>query len=154
MIRIAYEGTAHASSQVKPGKEWRLAAFDGLGMGSVPGWGGTSLPASVWFHFSKPHRLAKIAFSSFSNIYAPIHFRVVGSSDCANWTTLLDVKDTDFAGNNDPANVKNDRSGVERSWTIPKKNRRKFPCIGLIVTEAWRWRGVSVRGMKMWEEII
>ena len=68
-------------------------------------------------------------------------FQVIGSMDCAQWTTLLSIQDANF--------TKYDEC---RSWLIPVASRRPFSCIGLRLMDSIGTQGyVAVRNIVMWE---
>jgi len=139
IVRIPFEGTAGASS----GTPSRILAPD---TGTGYWHSAKGLPQTVWFHFSKPHRLAKIGWTAFNNNFAPRNFRVVGSSDCQTWTTIHNVVGASWPNNNN-------FDDTSRTFTIPKENRMEFSCLGLIVTKT-NVEYVTLGRMMMWEEVV
>ena len=110
---------------------------------------GYQFPPSVWFHYHKSHRLARIGFrtirSNSSRYRASKSFQVIGSNDCHDWTILLEVDDGGFTFDNE-----------FRSWDIPIDNRCSFTCIGLRGTTP-KIPGnektyMAVRNIIMWDE--
>merc|ERR1719348_2448970 len=142
IVRIAYDGTAGATSISGKGHE-AIKAFKGSEKDAFNS--NSPLPQSLWFQFSKPHRLAKIGWTAWYNDFAPRDFKVVGSSDCKAWTTIHSV-----VGASWPNNGK--LEDISRTHTIPKENRMEFPCLGLTVTRTNVNYAFTVRRMMMWEE--
>lgn len=98
-------------------------------------------PALIWMRFSKPHRLAKIGFSTPWERHSPRNIRFIGSDDCSHWTYLLNVTDAGFT-----------RDFESKTWVIPSKNRKPFYCIGV----SWPNRGkgdgyARISNLTMWE---
>ena len=102
------------------------------------------LPQLIWMHYEKPHVLQRIDITSNYNEHAPRSFEVIGSMDCAQWTTMLNVPLADF-GSSGP--------GLRKSFIIPLANRRAFPCIGLRVNRIWKmsWQYVRILQIDLWE---
>jgi len=151
LVEIKDEGTAGASDVT------RSAASNAFQNGPDYWITNKHVPQSIWFRYRIPHRLAKIGFSSSGgkgknsgagSEVAPRSFQVVGSRDCANWTSILTVAESGFPDN--------DKSEF-RSYTIPMKNRLTFACIGLKITalrDAKRDKNnyPELRNIVMWEE--
>ena len=108
---------------------------------------GSESTPMIWYQFEEAHSLAKIGFSSRGGGFkgqTPAHFRVIGSSmreGCANWSTLLEVKQAGF--------TKNDEF---KSWLIPMENREPFSCIGLKILSTINMEKVAaLKNVTMWE---
>jgi len=106
------------------------------------------LPQMVWMRYSKPHRLAKISFSSVqANMYMVKKFAVVGSNDCSTWTTLLAVNNAGFP---------NDGDNITKTWMIPAEDRMSYKCIGLKAIEFSSYqvyKYLALKNVRMWEEV-
>ena len=91
--------------------------------------------------------MAKIDIRSGGNAYAPKNFAVIGSMDGAGWSILLQVENSGFPNDSE--------GGEERSWIIPKENRRAFTHIGIKVNtipyNSVR-ESVVIKNIVMWEE--
>jgi len=100
------------------------------------------LPASIWMRFPRAHRLAAIGYKNY--YYDPTSLKVIGSNDCATWTTLLTVDKTGFTKENE-----------FRKWSIPVENQQMFSCLGFMWQKASRGypRTVVVREIRMWEAV-
>ena len=145
-MRFANEGTAGATSiegscctAIKaftpPGASWHNKKFQ--------------FPAAVWMRFKKTHRLTKIGFRAWwpnlseNEGNMPKVTKVVGSNDCSNWNTLLQIDN--FGGFTSHKEY--------RTFTIPSENRiLSYSCFGLTWasqegTEGW----VRVGDIQMWE---
>jgi len=142
IARIAYEGSAGSSTE-SSGYAPKYA-FHSIGSHYFHSQKG--MPQAIWFRFSKPHRLAKIGITSHQNRYAPKRFNVVGSNDCASWTSMLTVFNSGF-----PDNTHEET----RYWSISAQNRMAFTCIGLNVkTNPWSgYPYLLLNNIMMWEEV-
>jgi len=104
------------------------------------------LPASIWMRFPRAHRLAAIGYKNYARKIDPNRVKVIGSNDCATWTTLLTVEHAGFSQNKE-----------FRKWDIPLENQQMFSCLGLM----WESRGfdpnirsaVWVLDIRMWEAV-
>jgi len=142
IARIAYEGSAGSStvhSTYAP-----KYAFHSIGNRYFHSKEG--MPQAIWFRFSKPHRLAKIGITPQYNNYAPKWFDVVGSSDCATWTSMLTVFNSGFPDNG---------NRETRYWSISAQNRMAFTCIGLNVQTNPLSSSpyLLLNNIMMWEEV-
>ena len=104
------------------------------------------LPQLIWMYYEKPHVLQRIDITSNYNEHAPRSFEVIGSMDCATWTTMLNVPEAGFGGGG---------PSLRKSFIIPLANRRAFPCIGLRVNTIWMMRRGYVRipQIDLWEQV-
>jgi len=103
------------------------------------------LPATIWMRFPRAHRLAAIGYRNYKNGYDPKSLQVIGSNDCATWTTLLTVDNTGFT-----------KTKEFRKWYIPAQNQQMFSCLGFM----WQSNApviysytVIVREIRMWEAV-
>jgi len=108
------------------------------------------MPQYVWMKFATPHRIAKLGFSSQSNMFAPKRFDIVGSSNCAKrdgdaWMVLLHVAESGFPADDFPGRM-------TKSWSIPQQNRREYACIGLKIESSNSGTSVVLKNIQMWEE--
>jgi len=140
---IVDSGTPGASSSNLPRFPPKLA-FLGRGTKGTQ-WlnAANQFPALIWMRFSKPHRLAKISFTSPYVNDSPRNIGFIGSEDCSHWTSLLDVEDAGFTND-----------WESKTWSIPPENRLPFQCIGI----SWPNRGkgdlyARITDIKMWEEL-
>ena len=102
-------------------------------------WCGKSqtFPATVWMQFPKPHRLAEISFKTY---YAgTIYFEVVGSQDCADWTTLLNTNSIFIAKETKKFPLPLTAASFERFSCIglrfskkPENAKKEYACVGSV----------------------
>jgi len=108
------------------------------------------MPQYIWMKFATPHRIAKLGFSSQSNMFAPRRFDIVGSSNCAKrdgdaWKALLHVAESGFPADDFPGRM-------TKTWSIPQQNRREYACIGLKIESSNSETSVVLKNIQMWEE--
>jgi len=106
---------------------------------------GYQLPATIWMRFPRAHRLAAIGYKNRDQTYDPKSLKVIGSNDCATWTTLLTVDNTGFT-----------KAKEFRKWCIPVENQQMFSCLGFM----WQSKApvthettVVVEEIRMWEAV-
>merc|ERR1711962_1357165 len=88
-------GTPGASSVLDDSGGFRAArAFKSDGGYWIPA--NYQLPASIWMRFPRAHRLAAIGYKNRDQTYDPKSLKVIGSNDCATWTSFLSVDNTGF----------------------------------------------------------
>jgi len=103
------------------------------------------LPAAIWMRFPTAHRLAAIGFKNYAPSFTPKSLKVIGSNDCATWTTLLTVENTGFTKNFE-----------FRKWNIPLENQDMFSCLGFMwesMDEVKSSYAVTVLDIRMWEAV-
>ena len=88
--------------------------------------GSSTCPQYIGFIFDTPHILTGINLTAHRNALGPKHFKVVGSNNCANWTTMVEVADSGFPNNYQP--------GASKYFSIPKATRVAYLCIGLNIS--------------------
>jgi len=149
ILRKLDDGTAGASSTCCPNCCSARNAFIPFGEAKeheqLEQWASETdqFPAYIWMRFQRPHRLAKIAFSSLYYKQLPKEIGVVGSDDCETWTTLVTIKSGFTYGSE------------VKPWEIPSQNRQKFSCIGLMWPRRFEGNdGIARLGhITMWEEL-
>jgi len=102
------------------------------------------LPVSIWMRFPRAHRLVAIGYKNYAPVFDPNRVKVIGSNDCATWTTLLTVENTGFTKNKE-----------FRKWDIPLENQHMFSCLGFMWesgSSASR-SAVRVLDIRMWEAV-
>ena len=142
-VLIVDSGTPGASSSNLPRFPPKLA-FLGRGTKGTQ-WlnAANQFPALIWMRFSKPHRLAKIGFTSpYANDH-PRNIGFIGSNDCSNWTHMLNIADAGLT-----------KAWETKTWVIPSENRLPFYCIGI----DWPNRGkgdtyARISNITMWEQL-
>jgi len=104
------------------------------------------LPAAIWMHFPRAHRLSAIGYKNFDPRYDTKSLKVIGSNDCATWTTLFTVENTGFT-----------KRKEFRKWYIPVENQHMFSCLGLMwesIPNPKNWPyAACVTEIRMWEEV-
>ena len=114
---------------------------------------GKQFPATIWFHWKVAHKVTRIGFTGICDhdgfAMPPKEFSVIGSMDCATWTTLLEVSNADF---------KTNYTGQTRefkTWNIPTDKQGYSSCVGLNITSTMRWRDevVALTNIVMWEQL-
>jgi len=133
--KYAFENTVTYTGQTSGDNYWES---DGM------------MPQYVWMKFATPHRIAKLGFSSQSNMFAPRRFDIVGSSNCAKrdgdaWMVLLHVAESGFPADDFPGRM-------TKTWSIPQQNRREYACIGLKIESSNSETSVVLKNIQMWEE--
>ena len=101
-------------------------------------------PAAIWMHFPRAHRLVAIGYKNYAPVFDPNRVKVIGSNDCATWTTLLTVENTGFTKNKE-----------FRKWDIPLENQHMFSCLGFMWESGSRASRSAVRvlDIRMWEAV-
>jgi len=101
-------------------------------------------PASIWMHFPEAHRLSSIGYrNKYDKGSDPKSLKVIGSNDCATWTTLHTVENTGFT-----------KEWEFRKWVIPEENRVSFSCLGLMwPNKLDEYQSITVVQIRMWEEV-
>jgi len=101
------------------------------------------IPATVWYNFTTSVSLGKISLQtrsqSSNNNQAPKSFKVLGSNDCSNWSTLLHVTDSGLT-----------TEGQTKEWDIPCKFLEGFGCIGVKVTKTQGSSYAAIANIEMW----
>jgi len=138
--KYAFENTVTYTGQTSGDNYWESEESPNI----------RGMPQYVWMKFATPHRIAKLGFSSQSNMFAPRRFDIVGSSNCAKrdgdaWKALLHVAESGFPADDFPGRM-------TKTWSIPQQNRREYACIGLKIESSNSETSVVLKNIQMWEE--
>ena len=92
--------------------------------------GANSLPATIWYDFTR--QVYPISFSLFSreSKQYPDTFEFVGSNDCSSWQILKTVSDTGFS------------DGQQKEWELGCSARKAYSCYGIRITNRWSRDGI------------